>query len=165
MANRLTITQKRWLLSAHIATSVAWLGGALCLLTLGLVAANAKDEATLRAAFTSIDMLDRTLVRPLAVLTVISGLILCLRTQWGLFRFNWVIVKETLTLLSIGAGIAVLGRDPVNPSNLNALLICMAFQILSLSTSVVLSVFKPGKPRNLPAEREAPYSAAPAGRE
>ena len=43
MASKLTITQKRWLLSAHILFSVAWLGTAVCSLVLSILAATTRD--------------------------------------------------------------------------------------------------------------------------
>ncbi len=173
MANRLTVTRRRWLLSTHILTSAGWLGASLCFLVLSIVAANARDENTLHAAYTTMNLLDRTLVRPLAVSTAVTGVLLSVLTQWGLFKFHWVVAKEVLTALSIGLGIILMNGametaismistgglnalgEAAFSTNANAWLIGVVFQVVALLLSIILSVFKPGRQTSQQSARDA----------
>lgn len=44
-------------------------------------------------------------VRASTIGVVVTGIFLSVWTKWGLFKFYWIIVKEVLTILSIGLGI------------------------------------------------------------
>jgi hypothetical protein len=47
-------------------------------------------------------MLAKTSIRASTIGTVVTGILLSVWTNWGLFRCRWIIVKEILTILSIG---------------------------------------------------------------
>jgi hypothetical protein len=82
-------------------------------------------------------------------------------TQWGLFKFYWIIAKEGLTLLSIvqgpigmyfwtlkavtltsAEGLNAL-HDPAFTVNSGQLWMGIVLQIISLAAMFVISVFKP----------------------
>jgi hypothetical protein len=94
MHNKITIKQKRWLLSAHLLCTVAWLGAALCSLILNLTALFTTDPHLLNAAYVQASILDKAILRGGAIGALITGILLSVLTQWGLVRFYWIIVKE-----------------------------------------------------------------------
>ncbi|WP_103508839.1 DUF2269 domain-containing protein [Streptomyces sp. SM13] len=93
---------RRGVLVAHVAVSVSWLGLTVGLLTLGLTAFLTGDPATASAATRAMKVFGDWLVVPVALLSLVSGLVLALGTPWGLARHRWVWIKFWLTLITTG---------------------------------------------------------------
>jgi hypothetical protein len=95
----------------------------------------------------------------------VTGVLLSVLTQWGLFRYYWIIVKEGLTLLCIvlgpfgfyywtlkavtlvsAEGMGVLKQQAfiVNREQLS---IGIVMQLASIVAMFLISVFKPWGPR------------------
>jgi hypothetical protein len=91
---------RKFALSFHLTVSVGWIGSVLAYLALGLTAASAEDAQTLRAAWVSMDLVGWYVIVPLAIASVITGLIMSLGTKWGLLRHYWVLYSFVLTLLA-----------------------------------------------------------------
>jgi hypothetical protein len=98
---KITPTTRKWLLLLHIVVSVGWLGLNVGNLTLGIIALTTDDPGTQHVAFQAMYLVGGTLLIPVSLLAFTSGLALSLLTQWGLFRYRWVIVKFTLTLVAV----------------------------------------------------------------
>ncbi|MFC8701621.1 DUF2269 domain-containing protein [Streptomyces anulatus] len=96
---------RRGILAAHVAVSVSWLGLTVGLLTLGITAFVSGDPATAEAATRSMKTFGDWLVVPVALLSLVSGLVLSLGTPWGLARHRWVWTKFWLTLVTTGLSI------------------------------------------------------------
>ena len=160
MRNKITIRQKRWLLSAHILCAVAWLGAALCSLIFSLTALFTIDAHLLNATYVFADILDKAILRGGAIGALITGILLSVLTQWGLIRFYWIIVKEIVSVLCIVVGIIISGwndnaisltahkglqvfHNPLYLTNRTLVFMGICFQILALSGVIVISVFKP----------------------
>lgn len=158
---KLDVTRRRWLLSLHLLFSAIMFGVAVAFLILSITAANTNDAGVLKACYTSMHVLADTSVRASTIGTAATGILLSVLTQWGLFKFYWIIVKEALTLLSIVLGpigmyfwtlkaVALTSAEGLgawqNPSftvNSSELWIGIVLQILSLAAMFVISVFKP----------------------
>jgi hypothetical protein len=70
-----------------------------------------NDADTVRAAYRSMKILGDTLVIPVSLTALLSGLWLSLATSWRLFTWRWVTVKFWLTLAATAASIfALRGR-------------------------------------------------------
>lgn len=104
---------RRSLLVVHVAASAGWLGLTLGLLALSLTAATTRSAPMAEAACRSMKVFTDYLVIPLALLTLVSGLVLSLGTPWGLARHHWVYTKFWLTLITLTASIFAL-RPGVN---------------------------------------------------
>lgn len=85
-------------LTAHIAASVGWLGAVAAFLALSLVGLRSHAPATVRSAYVAMELLGGFVIIPLALAALVTGLIQSLGTEWGLFRYNWVVAKLVLTL-------------------------------------------------------------------
>jgi hypothetical protein len=167
MRNKITVRQKRWLLSAHLLCTVAWLGAALCSLIFNLTALFVNDPHLLNAAYIFADILDKAILRGGAIGALITGVLLSVLTQWGLLRFYWIIVKEIASILCIVVGVVISGwndnaialtavqglralHNPLYLTNQTLMFIGIFFQLIALSGVIVISVFKPWGQRKRP---------------
>jgi hypothetical protein len=98
LRRKISITQKRWLLSAHLLFMAVWLGSVVCSLALNVVALKATDPQLLNNIYTLTETLDNFVVRTGAAGSLLTGLLLAWLTQWGLLRFYWIIAKEITTI-------------------------------------------------------------------
>lgn len=88
-------------LTVHLTVSVGWIGGVVAYLTLGLLAVNATDDQRIRSAWTGMETVGWYAIVPLAIASLVTGLMMALGTRWGLFRYYWVIISLILTLISV----------------------------------------------------------------
>jgi hypothetical protein len=98
---KITPTTRKWLLILHIVTSVGWLGLNVGNLTLAVTGLTTDDPGTQHVALQALYLVGGTLLIPVSLLAFTSGVALSLLTQWGLFRYRWVMVKFTLTLIAV----------------------------------------------------------------
>jgi len=166
---KMSITQRRWLLSAHLLFSAIMFGGAITFLILSITAATASDEGVLKACYTIMHVLAKTSVRASAIGALVTGIMLSVLTQWGLFKHYWIMAKEGLMMIAIIIGpVGMEGltlkavtltstegldalNDPAFSVNSGLLWSGIIVQIVSIGGMFVLSVFKPWgrrKPKN-----------------
>ncbi|MEU6544022.1 DUF2269 family protein [Streptomyces sp. NPDC046859] len=112
-APRLSRPARRGFLVVHVVASAGWLGLTLGLLALGTTAATTGSAAAVEASVRAMKLFADWLLLPLALLTLVSGLVLALGTPWGLARHRWVYTKFWLTLGTTAATAFVL-RPAVN---------------------------------------------------
>ncbi|MEU4831283.1 hypothetical protein [Streptosporangium sp. NPDC023615] len=99
---------RRTVLTAHVAISVGWLGLDLGLLALGVTALTTGDPALVRASYLAMDVLADTLIVPVGLTAVLTGVLLGLYTPWGLVRYHWVLVKLVTTTAALIASVFAL---------------------------------------------------------
>ncbi|HWC32320.1 MAG TPA: hypothetical protein VG709_04255 [Actinomycetota bacterium] len=87
-------------LTVHLTVSVGWIGAAVAYLALGISAATTESPPTIRAAWTAMEVTGRYVIVPLAVASVLTGLVMALGTRWGLFRHYWVLISFTLAVVA-----------------------------------------------------------------
>ena len=87
-------------LCLHITSSVGWTGAVLTFLGLSVVAITAREDATVRAMYVAMDALAWTVLVPLALASLVTGLVQSLGTVWGLVRHYWVVTKLVLTVVA-----------------------------------------------------------------
>lgn len=91
---------RKLVLSAHLTFSVGWIGTVVAYLALGLTAANSSSAANVRGAWMAMELIGWFVIVPLAVASLLTGLVMALGTKWGLFRHYWVSISFFLTLFS-----------------------------------------------------------------
>lgn len=91
---------RRLVLTAHIVTSVGWLGAVAGYVALDLTAATTGNPDTARTAHVAMDIVLSRAIVPLAIASVAVGIINALGTSWGLFRHYWVVVKLAATVVA-----------------------------------------------------------------
>ncbi|MEM1254505.1 MAG: hypothetical protein AAGI69_18895 [Cyanobacteria bacterium P01_H01_bin.21] len=95
--SKLSLNQKKWLLSVHISFAALWTGTVLSMFLLSVQntsTANADALYTLNAAIT---LLDDWVVIPAAIGSVVTATGLCWGTNYGFTKFYWVLTKWFLT--------------------------------------------------------------------
>jgi hypothetical protein len=98
---RLSPTAYKLLLLLHIVVSVGWLGANVGNLTLAITGVTTDDPGTQHATFSAMYVIGGTLLMPVSLLALVSGVLLGLYTKWGLVRYRWVLVKLTLTVIAV----------------------------------------------------------------
>ncbi|MFC5801225.1 DUF2269 domain-containing protein [Streptomyces formicae] len=93
---------RRAILVVHVSASAGWLGLSLGLLGLSVAAVISGSQAVAEASYRSMAVFANWLMVPVALLTLVSGVVLSLGTPWGLARYRWVWTKFWLTLVTTG---------------------------------------------------------------
>jgi len=97
MALLLTPTLRKLALTAHIISSVGWLGAIGGFLALAVAGLTGRDARIVGAAYLGMELTAWFVIVPLAFASLATGLIVSLGTHWGLFRHYWVLLKFVLT--------------------------------------------------------------------
>lgn len=143
---------RKSVLVIHVAASVGWLGALLGYLALDITVATSTDIPTVRGAYLGMNLLVRYAIAPLALASVLIGFINAVGTPWGLLRHYWVLVKLVLTVVAAGVllikvgevgYLADLARSSPDPRTLSDTLPHSVGGLVILTTTLILSVFKP----------------------
>jgi hypothetical protein len=89
-------------LTAHVVTSVGWLGAVGAFLAVAVAGFRTHDDDIARSAYVSMQLTAWWVIAPLSVLSFVTGLVQALSTPWGLFRHYWVVVKLLINLAATG---------------------------------------------------------------
>ena len=81
-------------LAVHLIVSVGWIGAVAAYLALDLTAATSQNVDSVRAAYIGMDLIARTVIVPLAIASLVTGIIMAVGTTWGLFRHYWVVLSR-----------------------------------------------------------------------
>jgi uncharacterized membrane protein len=96
--NRMPISLRKLALTAHVTTSVAWMGGVACFLALSIAGVMSQQHSTVQAAYVAMNLICWSVVVPLSVVSPISGFVQAIGTPWGLSKHYWVLVKLLITV-------------------------------------------------------------------
>ena len=86
-------------LIVHLTVSVGWIGAVIAYLALNVSAITNQDVQTVRAAWIAMELTGWYAIVPLALASLLTGLVMSLGTPWGLFRHYWVLFTVGLTIL------------------------------------------------------------------
>lgn len=160
----MTPALRRLNLTAHVASSVGWLGAVAAYLALAMAGLTSPDAQGVRSAYPALELIGWFVIVPLSLAALLTGLVQSLGTEWGLFRHYWILVKLVLT---VGAVTILLLHMPAvgRRAGAAAELIHAGGGLLVLLTTTTLSVFKPwGRTRyGLRTSRPDSNDAAGAG--
>jgi hypothetical protein len=87
-------------LTAHVTSSVGWLGAVAGFLALAVVGLASQDAQTVRAAYLVMEPIGWFVLVPFALASLLTGLAQSLGTTWGLFRHYWVLFKLLINVLA-----------------------------------------------------------------
>lgn len=91
---------RKFALTAHVTSSVGWLGAVTSFLVLAVAGLTTQDAQMVRAAYLAMDLTAWFVIVPLTFASLLTGLVQSLGTKWGLFRHYWVLVKLLITILA-----------------------------------------------------------------
>jgi acid phosphatase family membrane protein YuiD len=89
---------RKFALTVHVIVSVGWAGGVAAFLALAVAGLVSTDIQLVRASYLAMDLTYRTVVIPLGLASLVTGLVSSLATEWGLLRHYWVLVKLALSV-------------------------------------------------------------------
>jgi hypothetical protein len=141
-------------LIVHLTFSVGWIGAVVVYLVLGVSAVTSKDAQTVRAAWIAMELTGWSAIVPLALGSLLTGLLMSLGTPWGLFRHYWVLITLVLTVLSTAilllhmptvSSLAIVAReaDGADLGRLGGDLFHPGVGLLVLLVITTLNVYKP----------------------
>ena len=79
---------------------MGWLGAVITFLGLAVAGLASDDIATVRAAYVTMDLVGWYTLVPLALASLVTGLVQSLGTPWGLFRHYWVVFKLLINVFA-----------------------------------------------------------------
>ena len=149
---------RRFLLTAHVVCSVGWLGAIGAFMALGVVGlARAQNMHVVQAVYPSMELIGWYALVPASVAALLTGLVLSLGTEWGLFRHYWIAAKFVITvgatgllllhMRAVGRAAALTSQGIVGAefSRLQVrLLIDASLAAMVLLLATALSIYKPG---------------------
>jgi hypothetical protein len=156
---RMSGSRRKIVLTVHVAAALGLFGASLVLLVGALHAATRDDPRDAHAIYTLLRLLAFSVDIPLAVSTLLGGLVLVLTSKWRIFRYWWVMGKLGLYLATLTVGVTIIGpsidtmldvTEASNPSESGTRwtpIAAAGVQVTMLLTAATLGVFKPGRPR------------------
>jgi hypothetical protein len=148
---------RKFALTLHVTSSVGLLGAIGAFLALAVSGLTSQNVQLERAVYPAMQLIARFVIVPLALVSLLTGMIQSLGTPWGLFRHYWVLVKLLLTvfaasvlllkieLIDRAAGLAAetaLPRADLGEAGIQ-LVVHAAGGLLVLLVPVLLSIYKP----------------------
>jgi hypothetical protein len=145
-------------LTAHVTSSVGWLGAVAVFLVLAVVGLTSQDAQTVRGAYLVMEPAAWLVLVPLAFASLLTGLVQSLGTTWGLFRHYWVLAKlfinvfATIVLLLYTQTLSSLAdlaaEKPLSSDDLGVLrspspVLHAGAALLLLLVATTLAVYKP----------------------
>ena len=97
---RLSPGARKFALTAHVVCSVGWLGAVAAFLALAIAGVASSDAQLVRAVDLAMEASAWAVILPLALASLVTGLIQSLGTRWGLFRHYWVVFKLVINVLA-----------------------------------------------------------------
>lgn len=167
---------RKLLLTVHVAVSVGWLGAVAAFLGLAVAAVASENAALVRGAYLAMEVTGWSVLVPLSVGCLLTGVVQSLGTEWGLVRHYWVLstlvinVVATAVLLMFMQALGALAHDvaAAGPSDRSVLglrdpspVVHAALALVVLLLATWLSVAKPrGMTRYGQRRRREPRAAA-----
>jgi hypothetical protein len=149
----LTAGLRKFTLTAHVTSSVGWLGAVVAYLGLAITVLTSTDIQMIRAAYLSMELIGWLVIIPFSLAAVFTGIVQSLTTEWGLFRHYWIATKFFLTVgavtilllhmptVSRMADMAV--ETPLSNAGAVPLVLHALGGLVVLITTTTLSIFKP----------------------
>jgi len=150
----MTPALRKLALTAHVVSSVGWLGAVAAYLALAIAALSSAQPQIVRAAYLAMEPIAWAALIPLALASLLTGVVQALGTKWGLLRHWWVVMKLALTvfatfilLLHTPTTVGPLARlaeaNRADPGALPGEVLHARGGLLVLLAAAVLAIYKP----------------------
>lgn len=161
MAYRLSQKKKSLLVAIHVISAASWIGGTLGMLVLAIYLKSGANREQLFYTLASMEVIDENLLKYPALLTLLTGVLLSVWTQWGLIKHYWVAMKLVLTIVTIMIGILFLNpwtaslahmidamgfailQNPDFQARWLSIIVTSSFNLLCLFLMVFITYYKP----------------------
>jgi hypothetical protein len=154
---KMTARLRKFALTTHVSVSVGWLGSVAAYLALAITGLTTRDSGMANAVYRSMEVIGWVIIVPCSLAALLSGLVQSLGTEWGLFRYYWIVAKLSLTVTATAVllmhipAVSRMARVAVDAAlatgdftELRMQLVVHAVGgLLVLLTTTALSVYKP----------------------
>jgi hypothetical protein len=91
---------RKFALTAHVTSSVGWLGTVAGFQALAIAAVTSREPETVQGSYLAMELTGWYVIVPFCLASLVTGLVMSLGTPWGLFRHYWVLVKFLITVVA-----------------------------------------------------------------
>ena len=144
-------------LTAHVVSSVGWLGAVTGFLALAIAGRASDDSQLVRSSYLAMEVVGWYVIVPLCGATLITGLLQGVLTKWGLLQHYWVVIKLLMTVFAtvvlvlhmrpVGIVADEAAKSVLDSNELSGLRLQLLADagaaILLLLVAATMSVFKP----------------------
>lgn len=152
--HKMTQSLRQLTLTAHVTSSVGWIGAAIAYLIIAIATLTNQDDQIVRGAYLALEPIGWYALVPMAFLSLVTGVLISLGTPWGLIGHYWVLFKllltifATLVLLNHMPSVSLLAGTAAESNTIyrNALkgeIFHAGGGVLVLLATTILGVFKP----------------------
>src|SRR5205807_2622162 len=140
---------------SHLTASLGWLGAVAVFVALAVIGLHSRDAATVRGAYLVMEPAGWYVLLPLAIATLLTGLVQTAALQWRLFGHYWVLFKLTISCfvtwvlllyMNTFAAMARAASDvalPLDAVRTASPLIHAVMALVVLLVATILAVYKP----------------------
>jgi hypothetical protein len=89
-------------LTVHVVSSVGWLGAILAFMGMAIAGLTSDDGELVRALYLAAEPVTWFVLVPLALASLLTGVVQSLITTWGLIQHYWVLFKLVITVFAAG---------------------------------------------------------------
>jgi len=152
---KLSKATMQWMRFLHILSVSIWFGSVVCIFYLAIICFFQLNDNDFLTVAPLIPKLYQRVIMPAAIFTIIQGVIYGLFSNWGFFKYGWLIIKWIFVLLialCTGLGVisqmfSVLAKAKTADfaggfADGGLVLLFISLQILLMLTIFVLSIFK-----------------------
>lgn len=165
-----TAAIRKLTLAVHLTVSVGWIGALAAYIALDLVVSMSREAEAIRAGYLAMGRIVTYVIVPLALASLVTGIVLSLVTKWGLLRHYWVVISLVLTAFATAVllretqvlqDLVEVAIDPAtSPEDVRALPGTLVHSIGGMVVLLVVLVLNVYKPRGLtPYGRRGPQTA------
>jgi SNF family Na+-dependent transporter len=150
---------RKFVLAVHLTVSVGWIGAVAAYIPFDVATVTTRDAQTLRATYLAMESIARSVIVPLALASLLTGLVVSLGTKWGLFRHYWVLISLVLTTLATVvllvetrtiSALAAMAADPtMSGDDLRELPSTLGHSVGGTAVLLVILVLNVYKPRGM----------------
>lgn len=84
---------RKFTLTMHIICSIGWIGALAAFLALATAGLTSQDVQTVRMAYVASGLITWYVIVPLAIASLLTGIVQAIGTPWGLFQHFWIVTK------------------------------------------------------------------------
>lgn len=149
----MTPSLRKLVLTLHVITTVGWLGSAAAYIPITLyVSAVSTNPDALSAILGVMASIAWYVLVPMSFASLLTGIVMSLGTQWGLFRHYWILFKLLINLFACFVlfdytqGVSRKATEAANGTLTKVPsgdIVHASFGLLVLIVAAVLAVYKP----------------------
>ncbi len=104
-------------LTIHVVSSVGWLGAVVSFSGLAITGLTSTEPWMVRGAYLAMDLIGWSIIFPLSLASLVSGIVQGLGSVWGMFRHYWLLIKLIVMALATACCSSTCSPSPTWPAS------------------------------------------------